>query len=835
MEKLPHIVLPNLPETHLYTSKSSGGEKPSIILRNRVQHGTYLQNKFKQAWDDSHGGQIALVGERNGVYLEFISDPDAELVTKSLDNMTSKDIRLLNIRKEKNASGKTVTLATVYVANNKRKFFVKKIEEYISQDNQYGNPKNQSLVSSISDIRSALLVDSFWTDQSAPKPGLDKQWIEVWLRGESDEDVKIFDRLLARLKLQARQGIIKFPERMVKVVFASSADLEKLTQASDLIAEYRLAKTTTAFFMEMDAKEQAGWVDNLLSRVQQSEDSESSVCILDTGVNNGHPLIQPFLSADDCQSVDPAWGTHDHERHGTLMAGTALYGDLTPLLESGDSVSITHILESVKIFPQDGENEADLWGYITAQGVSRAEIQAPERKRSFCMAVTATDTCDRGRPSSWSAEIDQLAATWDEQRLFIISGGNSLHTMAVEEAGQKYPDIQVTESVHDPAQSWNALTVGAMTNLVDIVDSNLASYKPVAEAQTLSPFSTTSSTWEENKWPIKPELVLEGGNLAIDNSGFATECDDLSILSTAYRPDTQGYFYPFNMTSAATAELARMAGTIRAEYLDYWEETIRALLVHSANWPEPLKNQFRTVDKKGEYTKTEYKNLLKICGYGVPSLDRALYSARNTLTLIAQAKLQPYDKKSGGGMRTRDMHFYDLPWPTEVLQSLPDDVQIKMKVTLSYFIEPGPGEIGWKDRYRYASHALRFDINNPGESKNEFIKRINKAAREEDEQLTSTQSASKHWLLGSRARDRGSIHSDTWSGTSAELAASNFISVMPKIGWWRERSHLGFWNRKTRYSLVVSIETEDTEVDVYTPVITQLNLPIPIEIQNDIL
>lgn len=825
MDKLPHIVLPDQPETRLYTSTASAPIEKTVIPRNRAQHGQYLQSQFTAAWEESQRSQLALVGARNGVYLEFISDPDAELVTKSLEDMRSKEIRLLNVRKEKNASGQLITLATVYVSNQKRKYFAKKLDEYLSQNTDKGNPKHQDLVASISDIRSALLVDSFWTDTNAPKPGTDKKWVEVWLRGESDEYVNIFDRLLAQLELEARHGVIKFPERMVKVVFASSADLEKLTQASDLIAEYRLAKTTTALFMEMDAKEQAGWVDNLLNRISRPENPVSSVCILDTGINNGNPLIKPFLSGEDCQSVDPSWGAHDHDRHGTLMAGTALYGDLTPLLESPDSVPVPHILESVKILPHDGENEPQLWGYITAQGVSRAEIQAPDRKRSYCMAVTATDTRDRGRPSSWSAGIDQLAATWDEQRLFIISGGNSLQTMEVKEAAQQYPDIQVTESVHDPAQSWNALTVGAITNLVDIIDSKLTSYQPVAEAQTLSPFSTTSSTWEENKWPIKPELVLEGGNLAIDDSGFATECDDLSILSTTYQPDVQGYFYPFNMTSAATAQLARMAGAIRAEYPDYWEETIRALLVHSASWPEPLKKQFMSRDSK-----SEYKNLLKICGYGVPSLDKALYSARNSLTLIAQAELQPYDKRSGGGMRTRDMHFYDLPWPVKVLQELPDDVQVKMKVTLSYFVEPGPGEIGWKDRYRYASHALRFDINNPGESKDAFIKRINKAAREQDEQLTNTQSASDHWVLGSTARDRGSIHSDTWTGTSAQLAASNFISVLPKIGWWRERAHLGCWNRKTRYSLVVSIETESTEVDVYTPIVTKLKLPIPVEI-----
>lgn len=825
MEKLPHIVLPNQPETQLYTGKSSPITKV-LVPRKRAQHGKYLQDQLTESWEESQSTQLALVGARNGVYLEFVSDPDAELVTKSLEDMRSKEVRLLNVRKERDVNGKLVTLATVYVSNQKRKYFAKKLEEYLTQNTDKGNPKHQDLVASISDIRSALLVDSFWTDQKAPKPGADKKWVEVWLRADSDEDVKVFDKLLALLKIEARPGIIKFPERMVKLVLASSVDLQKLTQASDLVAEYRLAKTTTAFFMKMNAKEQSDWVESFLERIDQPQHEASSVCILDTGINNGHPLIQPFLSDDDCQTVDPAWGAHDHDSHGTLMAGTALYGDLTPLLSTNDSIPIRHVLESVKILPHEGENEPDLWGYITAQGVSRAEIQAPKRKRSYCMAVTATDTRDRGRPSSWSAEIDQLAAKWEEQRLFIISGGNSLHAIGVNEAAQHYPDIQVTESVHDPAQSWNALTAGAMTDFVDLVDPVLVGYRPVAEAQTLSPFSTTSSTWEENKWPIKPELVLEGGNLAIDDTGFATECDDLSILSTTYQPDSQGYFHPFSMTSAATAQLARMAGTIRAEYPSYWEETIRALLVHSADWPEPLKRQFISGETKGEY-----KRLLSICGYGVPNLDRALYSARNTLTLISQAELQPYDKKSGGGMRTRDMHFYDLPWPKEVLQALPDDVQVKMKVTLSYFIEPGPGEVGWKDRYRYASHALRFDINNPGESKDEFVKRINKAAREEDEQVSNTQSAYHHWLLGSNARDRGSLHSDTWIGTSADLATSNFISVMPKIGWWRERSHLGYWNRKTRYSLIVSIETENTEVDVYTPIVTKLKLPIPIEIQ----
>jgi hypothetical protein len=195
--------------------------------------------------------------------------------------------------------------------------------------------------------------------------------------------------------------------------------------------------------------------------------------------------------------------------------------------------------------------------------------------------------------------------------------------------------------------------------------------------------------------------------------------------------------------------------------------------------------------------------------------------------------IQPFDKKeNASGFRTRDMHFYDLPWPKETLLELPSDTMVEMKVTLSYFIEPGPGEIGWKDRYRYASHGLRFHLNSPQESQDEFVKRVNVAARLEDEEKPDTQSASKYWVIGTQTRNRGSVHSDIWKGTAAELAGSNMIAVAPTIGWWRERSHLKKWDKKTRYSLVVTIKTPEETVDIYTPVAIKMGIiGVPVEIE----
>ncbi len=162
--------------------------------------------------------------------------------------------------------------------------------------------------------------------------------------------------------------------------------------------------------------------------------------------------------------------------------------------------------------------------------------------------------------------------------------------------------------------------------------------------------------------------------------------------------------------------------------------------------------------------------------------------------------------------------------------ALPDNVQVQMRVTLSYFIEPGPGEIGWQDRYRYASHALRFDVKSPNERANDFTRRINAAVRSEEEGHPGTQSASDHWVIGANGRNKGSIHSDIWQGTAAELAASNVIAVYPVIGWWRERAYLGRWNRRSRYSLIVSITTTEENIDIYTPVANKLGISVPVAI-----
>jgi hypothetical protein len=215
------------------------------------------------------------------------------------------------------------------------------------------------------------------------------------------------------------------------------------------------------------------------------------------------------------------------------------------------------------------------------------------------------------------------------------------------------------------------------------------------------------------------------------------------------------------------AQASWFAAKIAFEYPNAWPETIRALMVHSAFWNDAMKKQQEV--KTGN--RSDYRKLLRVYGFGVPELESALYSQESALTFIAQEFIQPFGFNDKNQPETKEIHFFNLPWPRELLLEM-GEIPVRLRITLSYFIQPGAGEIGWKDKYRYQSHGLRFDVNNVGEQEDEFRKRVNVEAREETEEVNGN-SGSNRWVIGAKNRTSGSIHSDYWEGTAADLATCN--------------------------------------------------------------
>lgn len=785
--------------------------------RDVPSHADFVQKRLNECYERSDAQrQAAAIRYKEGVYLEFSGASGYELCVKSLENR-KQGIRLLNVQQDEESD---CTKATVYIPAGKENYFLEKAEKYATQLTQSGNPKNSDLLSSIEDIRLAML-ESFWIGEKDKIPADTAGWCELWLRYEFDSTKDVQNTSWERTEASITRdceacGIpidekcIVFPERIVKLICADGQALQQLISMNPFITEIRPAPVANTFFEKMTNTEQEEWVDDLLSRTT-FEKNGVTVCLLDTGVSYWHPLLEPATAQEYMQAVETGWGTDDKQGHGTRMAGVALYNDLKAALESTDKLTVPHELESVKILPPKGGNPPELYGSVTERAVYTAEITNPQAKRVLCMAVTAPYyNTDDGSPSSWSADIDNItsgANEEDEKRLFLISAGN---VQPSELLANKYPDANILHRVENPGQSWNAVTVGAYAGNVIIENEDYAGYQAVAEPDALSPYSSSSMLWNQ-KWPVKPDVVFDGGNVAFNGDDY-TECEDLELLTTDSRPHTS-QFTIINGTSAATAQAAWFCARILDEYPDIWPETVRALMIHSAEWTPAMRRQFCSDDTK---TKGRHQ-LLRMCGYGIPDLQKAIQCMDNSVNMVIQGELQPYNKD---GMN--EMHIHTLPWPKETLRSL-GEVPVTLRVTLSYFIEPGPGEVGWKDKYRYPSYALKFDLNNANETEEDFKKRMNIKARGDDKKDSGEgSSGSERWYLGQNNRDVGSVHSDYCTVSAVELSECNMIAVYPIGGWWKERKHLKRYDKKARYSLVVTLSTPKADADLYTPIITQI-------------
>lgn len=818
----PHINVSDRKVSHSYKAPKQnrgGGGAPRI----REEHGARIQQELRATFAIADDTEINVAGweKPQGQYIEV------ELGPRKNPAGLEKKRESIKPGAAKIEPNETVTVA-LYVPDTARDVLQRIISDYTDGPlTKGGNPSHKDFVEPIEAIRQARL-QTFWTDDAEMLPTNPDEsiWWEVWCFDGTQEDISTRAQMLGG-QIADRHYWLSFPEITVVPIFTTRVSIELLLFASFGIAELRRASATPHFFTSDDHEHQFEWAQELAERVTWPGSDAVSICLLDTGVNRAHALLEPALQPKDTLSVNLAWGTDDHEGHGTHMSGLLLHGDLTPRLVDQSRYALTHRLESVKVIPPSGfpANEPASYGPITQSGVSIAEINSPARSRVFCMAIT-NENVSGSRSTAWSAALDQIATgamDGDEdqgpRRLFVVSAGNvPAHTersriLPVDD----YP-------IEDPAQSWNALTVGGYTDKNEISEDDLEGWTPLSDPGDVSPFTRSSVTWPQGKSAIKPEIVMEAGNRAVSPGGDEVlNVDSLSVLTTGDDVDRQP-LAPFLATSAATAQAARLCARLSAAFPEYWPETIRALIVHSAEWTSVMLDQL----EQANGMRDRYP-LLRRFGYGVPSFERAVASANNHLALVAQNGIQPF-RAEKGERRFGECHYYRLPWPQRVLEDL-GETEVRLKIALSYFVEPNPGVSSSIDPQRYQSFGLRFDLRRRLEDVDDFKRRVN-ADEIEDAHPRRGASADEGWVFGSNSMSAGSLHCDEWRGPAAQLASRDMLCIKPVAGWWRNRAAVDICNKETRYALVVTLSTDDTEIDLYTSVESLIASEVEIEITS---
>lgn len=419
------------------------------------------------------------------------------------------------------------------------------------------------------------------------------------------------------------------------------------------------------------------------------------------------------------------------------------------------------------------------------------------RLRGRCRSRRSTAWCRRSGATPWI----RIAFHEGHGRLLIVSAGDARYEQWLALAEQ-HPQLQLSEKIHQPAQAANALTVGAYTERVALPpDKDYEGARVVAQRpRGISPFTSTGLAGSD--WAIKPDVVMEGGNLAINGPLTDASVPTLSALTTSHRHTLGQPLGQISMTSESTARAAHLAASIWAVESRLRPETVRALIVHAATWTSEMHRQFENTNDR-----------LLACGYGVPDESIAWECARGRATIVVEdtmpnAIVEEVPKKAPPKRPTtkttepkvrRKVKLFRLPLPDELLSGA--DADVELRVTLSYFAEPN--KFG---RKVFHGLDLKWDMQGPQETEAQFLQRINARKRplgaDGKRRKTST-SRSFSWDVGIQARSRGTVQSDRWRGKMSALAGDKLIAVFPVLGWWEKRQALR--QQDMRFSLVVSV------------------------------
>lgn len=549
-----------------------------------------------------------------------------------------------------------------------------------------------------------------------------------------------------------------------------------------------------------------------------------TVCVIDSGIQEGHSLLQPAIDHTVSYCYLPATLTTavaDEVApggHGTRVAGAILYGEIVP---TNGTPQLPFWIQNARVLDAQNGMPVELFPPKALRAAVTRFNEGARLTRIFNHSINARGCCRTRYMSSWAAEIDQLCNERDV--LIVQSAGNlpiygNVPFIGIGDhlgAGRNYPDYlnESSARVANPAQSLQALTVGSVAyGLAESGDWRTFATQPASP----SAFSRTGpGIWNV----IKPEVVEFGGDAVRTNNDppdiqsggrIAAACPDL-VRSTLHAPGPASDRDAIG-TSYAAPKVARIAAQVQSVLPAESTLLYRALVVQSAQWPgwaESILTRLRTPHP--DLTQTEKRDLLDAAsgairqlGYGIPDEGRATSNTDYRTTLITNGDT---------AIHASECHIYQIPIPAEMRQQA-DEYDIRIDITLSYVAQPRRTR---RNLRRYLSTWLDWKTSNLGEGLNDFRVRAMKEATNGGEPLPGS---SLPWTLHEKPqfglirdfkRNSGTVQKD-WAVVRSNSLPDHFcIAVVGHKGWSHDPDSVA------RYALTVTFEILGGEITIYDP------------------
>jgi hypothetical protein len=540
--------------------------------------------------------------------------------------------------------------------------------------------------------------------------------------------------------------------------------------------------------------------------IAPSEDAPR-VCIIDSGIQEGHKLLEKAIETGKSRSYVPDDGSvADKVRnggHGTKVAGAILYGSVIP--KSGKFKLETwlqnaRILDSNKsldkfLFPPDLMNKVFTDFYENGG------------TKIFNLSVNSRYPCRTKHMSAWAAQIDKLS--YDNDILFIVSAGNLARSTPWRSnpgilehlnSGAEYPDYLCNNScrIANPSQALNALTVGSI-GISKYEDEDLISFSDTGD---ISSFSRTGlGIWGS----IKPELVEYGGDLVREKSSInVIPNDGISVDLVSSTLDGTPAVSKDIGTSFSAPKVAHILSSIQKTFPGETTLLYRGLAVHSARWPQ------KTFETDNHLTS------LRHYGYGIPSKERAIRNNLARITFIQTDTIKP-----------KQANVYSIKIP-EALRRPGDNYQILIEITLSYKAEPRRTRKGTKS---YLSTWLDWETSKEGEKFGPFKSRMLKNVDSEDDLGSDNSGRGIDWTIRKKI-DKGipgvrlsesTLQKDWAIVPSYSLPEEMGLAIVGHKGWERNLEI------EVPYSVIVSFEAVNQDIDIYE--IVRIENEIDIEVR----